>query len=77
MRDLKPEHTYAYALARDGSLNRGSDLLGEGTKPEICLVVQMENIVILDVLRNNECMPLHERGNVKEGIEILVLSYLV
>lgn len=77
MRNLETQHAYTHPLARNGRLNRQRNLLCKSAEARVCSVIEIEDIVILHISRNHESMPLHERIDVEECVEILILRNLV
>ena len=77
MWNLHSKYCYTDSLTWDGSLQCDCDLTGESPETGISLFVEMEDIVIFDFLWDYESMALCKRADVKEGIIILALGYLV
>ena len=77
MRDLKTEDGNADSLARDSRLDCSCNLLGEGAKTQIGLVLESEDIILLRILGNYQSVSLGKRIDIQESVEIIVLRYLV
>ena len=70
MRDFQSEHTYADSLARHCRLDCECNFLGESAKPEIGLVVKMEDVIILYILGDDEGMALYKRIDVQKSTRL-------
>ena len=77
MRNFQSQDTDADTLARNSGLNSQRHFLGESAKSEISLVIQMEDIVVLHVLRNDQCVTFYQWIDIQEGIKVLIFSNFI
>lgn len=76
VRHFHSEHADSHTLARHGGLDGDRHLAGKRPQPFVGLLVQMEDVVILNVLRNDKSMPFRKRAYVQKGVELIVLGHL-
>ena len=76
VRYFQSQHADTYTLARDSGLHGQCHFLRKLTKSEISLVVQVENIVVLHIFRNDKGMSLYQRIDVQKSIVIFILGNL-
>ena len=66
MRHFHAEYRHAYPLARYGVFHRDGHLAGEIPQAGICLLIKMEDIVILQMLGDDQGVPGRHRSYVKD-----------
>lgn len=71
------ENRNAYSLARNGRLDGQGHLAGKSPKTLVDSLVEVEDVVVLDILRNDEHMALYKRIDVEKGVILLVFSDFV
>ena len=77
VRHLHTEHGYTHPLAGHCGLKCCCNLAGECPKAAVGLAVKREDVVFFGVLRDYERVSERQGADVKEGIEVFALRYLV
>ena len=77
MRHFHAENSHTYPLARHSRLNRLGNLSCKCTEACVCLLVKVEDVVILYVPRDHEGVSLRHRGDIEECVEFLALRHFV
>ena len=77
VRNFHSQHCHADTLARNRLLDSLGHTLGERYQTVVCLIIKVEDVVVLCVLRYDQSVAFLERRNVEECVVVLVLSYLV
>ena len=74
---LHTEHGDAHPLAGHGGLQGLCYLAGKNPQALIGSLIQIEDLVVLAVLGNHQCVAQRERADIQESIVILALGDLV
>lgn len=77
VRDFHSENGNADPLARNGRLEGMGHLASKSPKAFVDTFIEVEDIVVLYILRDNEHMALNKGIDVEKSIIMFVFSYLV
>ena len=77
VRHFHAENCNSHPLARHGGLQCEGDLAGEFPEAGIGLPVEVEDVVVLHVLRYHQGMARSQRVDVEKCVVFLILRHLV